>query len=142
MGCHFPLQGIFVTQGLNACVYRHLLLAALGLSCGAGARACDLPTCGTWARELCHSLCDLSSPTRDWTHVPCIGRQILNHRTTREIPENPYILIQCLSPGETGKLCRVWVEHGRNDDVGVVLLLVSGMSCSWKHSNPPLCSPE
>ena len=54
---------------------------------------------------------NLSSPTRDGTYVPCIGRQILNHRTTREIPENPYILIQCLSPGETGKLCRVWVEH-------------------------------
>ena len=29
---------------------------------------------------------DLSSPTRDRTHVPCIGRQILNHWTTREVP--------------------------------------------------------
>ena len=26
---------------------------------------------------------DLSSPTRNGTHVPCVGRQILNHRTTR-----------------------------------------------------------
>ena len=25
-----------------------------------------------------------SSQTRDWTHVPCIGRQILNHWTTRK----------------------------------------------------------
>ena len=25
-----------------------------------------------------------SSQTRDWTHVPCIGRWILNHWTTRE----------------------------------------------------------
>ena len=33
--------------------------------------------CGTW---------DLSSPTRDQTHVPCIGRQILNHWTTSEVP--------------------------------------------------------
>ena len=24
--------------------------------------------------------------TRDWTHVPCIGRRILNHWTTREVP--------------------------------------------------------
>ena len=26
-----------------------------------------------------------SSRTRDQTHVPCIGRQILNHLTTREV---------------------------------------------------------
>ena len=29
---------------------------------------------------------DLSSPTRDGAHIPCIGRQILNHWTTREVP--------------------------------------------------------
>ena len=29
---------------------------------------------------------DLSSPTKDQTHVPCIGRWILNHWTIREIP--------------------------------------------------------
>ena len=29
---------------------------------------------------------DLSSPTRDRTHVPCFGRWILNHWTTREVP--------------------------------------------------------
>ena len=28
----------------------------------------------------------LSSQTRDQTHVPCIGRQILNHWTAREVP--------------------------------------------------------
>ena len=27
-----------------------------------------------------------SSQTRNWTHVPCIGRQILNHWTTRGMP--------------------------------------------------------
>ena len=26
-----------------------------------------------------------SSQTRDRTHVPCIGRRILNHRTTKEV---------------------------------------------------------
>ena len=30
---------------------------------------------------------DLSPPTRDWTHVPCTGRWILNHWTTREVPQ-------------------------------------------------------
>ena len=31
-----------------------------------------------------HGTWDLSSLTRDRTHVPCIGRRILNHWTTRE----------------------------------------------------------
>ena len=29
---------------------------------------------------------DLSSQTRDWTHIPSVGRQMLNHGTTREVP--------------------------------------------------------
>ena len=28
---------------------------------------------------------DLSFPTRDQTHIPCIGRQSLNHWTTKEV---------------------------------------------------------
>ena len=31
-------------------------------------------------------MCDLSSPMRGWTCVPCTARQILNHWTTREVP--------------------------------------------------------
>ena len=31
-------------------------------------------------------MCDLSSPTRDWTRTPCIGRQSLNHWTARKVP--------------------------------------------------------
>ena len=33
--------------------------------------------CGMW---------DLSSLTRLQTHIPCVGRQSLNHWTTREVP--------------------------------------------------------
>ena len=29
---------------------------------------------------------DLSSPDQDQTHVPCIGRLILNRSTTRQVP--------------------------------------------------------
>ena len=29
---------------------------------------------------------DLSSPTRDRTHTPCIGRRCLNHWIAREVP--------------------------------------------------------
>ena len=40
---------------------------------------------------------DLSSPTRDRTHTPCIGRQSLNHRTTREVPKFfLYVPTSCL----------------------------------------------
>ena len=31
---------------------------------------------------------DLSSPARHRTHVPCIGRQILNHWCSREVPHH------------------------------------------------------
>ena len=33
-----------------------------------------------------HSMWNLSSLTRDRTRAPCIGRRILNHWITREIP--------------------------------------------------------
>ena len=49
----------------GACAF---LLQCTGFSCS---------SCGTW---------DLSSPTRDQTCIPCIGRWILNHWTTREVP--------------------------------------------------------
>ena len=32
---------------------------------------------------------DLSSPTRDWTCVPCFGRLSLNHWATKEAPFHP-----------------------------------------------------
>ena len=35
---------------------------------------------------------DLSSPTRDGTHVPCIGRRILSHWTTREVSSAVFFL--------------------------------------------------
>ena len=35
---------------------------------------------------------DLSSPTRDRTHVPCIGRRILYHWTTREVPYAHFLI--------------------------------------------------
>ena len=34
-----------------------------------------------------------SSWIRDWTHVPCTGRQVLNHWTTREVPDQQVSLI-------------------------------------------------
>ena len=36
---------------------------------------------------------NLSSPTRDGTCIPCIGRRSLNHWTTREVP--PATVVHC-----------------------------------------------
>ena len=34
---------------------------------------------------------DLSSPNRDWTRTPCIGRWSLNHWTAREVPLHSFL---------------------------------------------------
>ena len=39
---------------------------------------------------------DLSSPTRDQTHIPCIGGQIINHWTTREAPASLSLMNACI----------------------------------------------
>ena len=53
-----------------------LLLRSTGSSCVA------FGSCSGWAQEMWHRG---SSWTRDRTYVPSIGRQILNHWTTREV---------------------------------------------------------
>ena len=52
---------------------------SLVLNTGSSSNCCALP----W---LLHGMWDLSSLARDWTHISCIGTQILNHWTTREVP--------------------------------------------------------
>ena len=55
---------------------------AILVVCGASlaVQGCSCPA----AREI------LSFPTKDQTHDPCVGRQILNHWATGEVPE--YVL--------------------------------------------------
>ena len=52
-------------------------------TCGSRALQCRLSSCGT--RALVAPRHVGSSRTRDRTRVPCIGRWILNHCTTREV---------------------------------------------------------
>ena len=68
-----------------------VVLARWLSSCGSRALECRLSTCGMRTQQLwCTGLVALrhvgSSRTRAQTRVPCIGRQILKHRTTREVP--------------------------------------------------------
>ena len=56
------------------------LLAMLGLCCR------TLVSLIASLVAAAQDMWDLSSSTRNWTLVPCIGRQILNHWLTREVP--------------------------------------------------------
>ena len=58
------------------------LCGVIPVVCGASlaVQGCSCPA----AREI------LSFPTKDQTHDPCVGRQILNHWATGEVPE--YVL--------------------------------------------------
>ena len=83
------VRGIFRYGVLASLVATHGLLSSCGTwapeHAGSVVAVCRLFSCGMWA-QLPHGMWDLSSPTRDQIHVPCIGRQILNHWTTREVP--------------------------------------------------------
>lgn len=58
------------------------------LSKGSGARELQQWWClGSWIPQHVES-----SQTKDRTQVPCLGRSILNHRPTREVPVFSYIL--------------------------------------------------
>ena len=52
-----------------------------------------LSNCGLWLTGLVAPQHVGSSQTRAQTHVPCIGRQILNHCTTREALTDIYYLL-------------------------------------------------
>ena len=70
--------GATLHRGARASHYR-------GLSC-CGAQAPDAQAQHLWLTGLVASRHVGSSQTRARTRVPCIGRQILNHCTTREAP--------------------------------------------------------
>ena len=70
---------------------------------GSSLRHVGFSSCSMWAL-LPHSVWDLSSLTRDRTHIPCIGRWILNCWTTREIPRVLHFLL-LLSHFSRVRLC-------------------------------------
>ena len=65
-----------------------------------------LSNCGTRA-QLLNGMWDLSSLTRDQTHFPCLGRQILNHWTTRRVPSGASGLVSSVRvPGHELPSCK------------------------------------
>ena len=93
---HFPWtfsrcsrQGLLSRCGVEA---SHMVASNCGTR-ALGHAGCS--SCSPQARSLQHmGLVTLrhvgSSQTRDWTHVPCNGRPILNHWATREALSNSY----------------------------------------------------
>ena len=74
----------------------------------AGFRSCGSQALELWLTGLVAPRYVGSSPTRDPTHVPCTGRWILNHWTTREVQNNSLRSVLSLSLPISKPRCREW----------------------------------
>ena len=90
---NFPQAEVQDQMASQLCSTRRRVLVVLGLHavCGLSlvvargrCSGCSLGACCPAARRILL----ISSPTRDQTHVPCIGRRILNQWLTREVPKH------------------------------------------------------
>ena len=52
---------------------------------------------------------DLSSLTRDQTHIPCMAKEIRNHWTTKEVP--PWLFFYHLFLDFGQKICEIWPQE-------------------------------
>ena len=50
---------------------------------------------GCTGSSLLCSMWGFSLPTQDQAHIPCIGRWVLNHGTTRDVPRSNLCLKTC-----------------------------------------------
>ena len=141
----FKRINLLAAQSLWCCSAAFLCSLHLGLLV-AGAppvaehrlQACGLNSCSTWTRHLwCPGLVALwhvgSSWTRDWAPVPCIGRWILNHWTTREVPPGYWFLINCL-----------WLIKDLIAPHGIIVLVravLSHFSHVWLFATPWTVAP-
>ena len=96
------LSLIAVSRGYSWLGYMAFSLRWLLLLWSTGSRCVGFSSCSSWTLERGLSSRGAwtliapqhveSSQTRDWTHVPCIGRWILNHWATREVHGNLLIV--------------------------------------------------
>ena len=78
----FSLWWLLLLQSMALGMWASVVVTCRLSSCGSRALECRLNSCGT--RGLVAPRHVGSSRTRARTHVPCIGRPILNHCATRE----------------------------------------------------------
>ena len=75
-----------------------------------------------------------SSQTRDQTCVPCIGRRIPNHFTTREVQMSFLILLRrMMAAGPTGLDSKMWITNTRQE----CSLIQSLIKCWCEKPLPP-----
>ena len=111
-------------QGAIVLLFSNIYLAASGLSCIMCGTQPPEHT-GSQAQLLC-SMLDLSSLARDWICTPCIARWILNHWTTREVPNPPFVFKRQMQS---------W--HSVSHRTGLLLWLEG--SCVWERPLSPPC---
>ena len=90
--CCARLSLVAVSRGYSLLRCAGSSLRRLLLLQSMGSRRAAFSSCGRWAQQLWHTGLVPprhvgSSRTRDQTRVPCIGRRILNHCTTREVSD-------------------------------------------------------
>ena len=87
IGSSFLCEGLLLLRQVGATLHRGVQASHYrGLSC-CRAQAPDAQAQQLWLTGLVAPWHVGSSQTRARTHVPCIGRQILNHCATGETPE-------------------------------------------------------
>ena len=96
-------------SGFSSCSTQAQQLWCAALGCMAfsgwstGISLVALPGSREWAQQLWHMSLVApqyleSSQSRDRTHVPCIGRQIPNHWTTRKVPQSILTKVYDMNP--------------------------------------------
>ena len=70
VGCHFLLQGIFLTQGWNLYLLHFLRWQAVSLPLAPPGKTFRWIVSFIFILGMLHSMQDLSSPIRDWTRPP------------------------------------------------------------------------
>ena len=96
VGSSFLCEGFLQLRQVEATLHRSAQASHYrGLSC-CGAQAPDVQAQQLWLTGLVAPRHVGSSQTRARTHVPCIGRQILNHCATREAPIFLFLVVAFL----------------------------------------------
>ena len=70
--------------------------------------------------------------TRDQTHVPCIGRQILIHRTTREVLFQLLFMFEVShNKNRDGENCKVRIRHKNTKKLKFFMTILIHLSYTW-----------
>ena len=73
-----------------------------------------------------------SSWTRDQTHVPCIGRQILIHRTTREVLFQLLFMFEIShNKNKDGENYKVRIRHKNTKKLKFFMTILIHLSYTW-----------